>query len=231
MREPCATGDPTRPNGKCAAALLAGLTVLLVVPSEAASPPAGTSVGLVWFDPENMLPDGFAEARQEIDAIFRGIGVEVRWTQGGHDSGYLSAGRPEVAVVLVAEDRSHGPRSVMGLVLRGEKTIRVAWVFVNNVRVALGHRPLRPRPSPEQIPELARAVARVAAHEVVHAIAPDEPHAREGLMSEALSRHFLLRERAIIDPRCASAFLSRLAALPPARDANIALGTVSFPGF
>ncbi len=230
MRELSATGDPARPNGRCAATLLAGLTVLLVVPAEAGSPPAGTSVGLVWFDPEDMLPDGFAEARQEIDSIFRGIGVEVRWSRG-QGSRYLSAGRPEVAVVLVAEDRSHGPRSVMGLVLRGERTTRVAWVFVNNVRAALGHRPLRPRPSPEQVPELARAVARVAAHEVVHAIAPEEPHARDGLMSEALSRHCLLRERAIIDPRCAFAFLSRLAALPPARDAYIAVGTVSFPGF
>ncbi len=206
------------------------LALLLAVPSGAASLPAGTTVGLVWFDPQDTLPDGFGDVRQEVNSIFRGIGVEVQWTRGGPATVYGQGGRPEVAVILVAEDRSRGPASIMGLVLRSQRPTRVAWVFVNNVRAALGHDLLRPRPSLVEAPDLARAVARVAAHEIVHAIAPGEPHARDGLMSQALSRHFLLGERATIDPRCASAFLSRLAALPPARDASIALGTVSLPG-
>ena len=118
----------------------------------------------------------------------------------------------------------------MGLVLRGPKPTRVAWVFVNNVRAALGHDSVRTRPNLVGAPDLVRAVARVAAHEVVHAIAPDEPHARDGLMSQALSRHFLLGARAPIDPRCASVFLGRLAELSPTRDASLALRTVPFRG-
>ncbi len=206
------------------------LAVLLAAPSGAASPPAVTTVGLVWFDPQDTLPDRFSDLRQEVDSIFRGIGVEVQWTRGGPGTVYDLGGRPQVAVILVAEDRSKGPRSIMGLVLRSQRPTRVAWVFVNNVRAALGHDPRRARPSLVEAPELARAVARVAAHEVVHAIAPDQPHAREGLMSQALGRPFLLGERATIDPRCASAFLSRLAERSPTREATLALGTVPVPG-
>jgi len=206
------------------------LAVLLAAPSGAASPPAVTTVGLVWFDPQDTLPDRFSDLRQEVDSIFRGIGVEVQWTRGGPGTVYDLGGRPQVAVILVAEDRSKGPRSIMGLVLRSQRPTRVAWVFVNNVRAALGHDPRRARPSLVEAPELARAVARVAAHEVVHAIAPDQPHAREGLMSQALGRPFLLGERATIDPRCASAFLSRLAERSPTLEATLALGTVPVPG-
>jgi len=206
------------------------LAVLLAAPSGAASPPAVTTVGLVWFDPQDTLPDRFPDLRQEVDSIFRGIGVEVQWTRGGPGTVYDLGGRPQVAVILVAEDRSKGPRSIMGLVLRSQRPTRVAWVFVNNVRAALGHDPRRARPSLVEAPELARAVARVAAHEVVHAIAPDQPHAREGLMSQALGRPFLLGERATIDPRCASAFLSRLAERSPTLEATLALGTVPVPG-
>src|SRR5205809_26705 len=177
------------------------LAVLLAVPSGAAAPPAVTTVGLVWFDPQDTLSDRFGDLREEVDSIFRGIGVEVQWTRGGPGTVYGLGGRPEVAVILLAEDRSKGPESIMGLVLKSPKPTRVAWVFVSNVRAALGH-----------------------------AIAPDEPHARDGLMSQALSRHFLLGERATIDPRCASAFLGRLAALSPTRDASLALRTVPLRG-
>jgi hypothetical protein len=222
---------PEVPMREPSATLLAALAVILVAPARAASPPAGTTVSLVWFDPEDMLPGAFEDARQEIDAIFRGIGVEVRWRRGGGGSPYVSPERPEVAVILLSEDRSHGPSSVMGLVRRGDTPSRVAWVFVNNVRTTLSHLPLKARPGPAEIPELARAVARVAAHEVVHAIAPEAPHARNGLMNEALSRRFLLGESATIDARCASAVLLRLAALPAPREASIAPGPVSFPGF
>ena len=57
--------------------------------------------------------------------------------------------------------------------------------------------------------------ARVVAHEVIHAIAPDEPHARNGLMRHAMNRTFLLSDKAPLDGRCARAFLAGLAARKP----------------
>jgi hypothetical protein len=76
------------------------------------------------------------------------------------------------------------------------------------VRYALAYPPAADVGSVE---EVARALARVAAHEIVHAIAPDVPHAAHGLMRHSLDRSFLVGSRATIDPRCAAAFRARLA--------------------
>jgi hypothetical protein len=47
--------------------------------------------------------------------------------------------------------------------------------------------------------ELARALARVVAHEVFHVVAPAVPHASSGLMSGRLGRAELLRRESRID--------------------------------
>ena len=57
--------------------------------------------------------------------------------------------------------------------------------------------------SPRERDELGLALARVVAHEVVHAIVPDEPHAASGLMHHSMDRRFLLGVRAPIDEGCA----------------------------
>ena len=105
----------------------------------------------------------------------------------------------------------------MGLVMREQEPSRAIWVFLRSVRWTLGHDlGRRGRASRADSRELALALARVVAHEVVHAIAPDEPHSHRGLMSHSLNRSFLLGKGAPLDPQCAAAFLVRLAARLPA---------------
>src|SRR5260370_17751275 len=100
--------------------------------------------------------------------------------------------------------------------MRQQKPNRAIWVFLRSVRWTLGHDPGGRRSASDAEPrELALALARVVAHEVVHSIAPYEPHSHRGLMSHSLNRSFLLGTRAPIDPQCAPASLVRLAAPPP----------------
>jgi hypothetical protein len=102
----------------------------------------------------------------------------------------------------------------MGLVIRDQRPTRAVWVFLSSVRWTLGdpapERPLNAR----QEREVALALARVVAHEVVHAIAPDEPHSRGGLMNHSLNRAFLLGPRSPLTGPCARAFLDQLQARP-----------------
>jgi hypothetical protein len=49
--------------------------------------------------------------------------------------------------------------------------------------------------------DLARAIARVLVHEVVHAVAPNLSHADEGVMHDALLVGALLRQAITIDRR------------------------------
>lgn len=178
---------------------------------------AGPAVSLFWFDPQEALPGGHEAMEQEVASIFRAMGVRVTWTRGGLGTLYGQAQVPEIPVILLARDPAPTRRNqrVMGLVIRDQEPRRAIWLFLDNVQWTLGQRPGRMGLSKRETVELGRALARVVAHEVVHAIAPEEPHAQAGLMHHSLNRGFLTGQRAPIDPQCASAFLTRLAALLP----------------
>jgi hypothetical protein len=171
--------------------------------------PRAADLALVWYDPSGALPDGFPALAAEVAAIFRRLGVEASWREGGV---YGEAPIPEVPVILLGRQPAAARRSerVLGLVVPAQEPLRAVWVFQDNVRLALGlgTGSLGPR----DVDALGRALGRVVAHEVIHAIAPEAPHASAGLMRHALSPDFLLRRRADVDSRCASAFKTRLAA-------------------
>lgn len=197
-----------------------------MLPGQDAPAWSGPRISLLWFDPRESLPGGFETVRQEVARIFRDIGVDVRWTVGGLGTVYGAADVPELPVILLPDDPapSRARRHIMGLVLKSPEPSRAIWVFLKNVRWTLGHDTRRPTPRTEgEAQDLALALARVVAHEVVHAIAPDEPHSRGGLMSHSLSRGYLLGRRIPFDSKCAASFLARLAALlPPAPEAAAA---------
>jgi hypothetical protein len=105
----------------------------------------------------------------------------------------------------------------MGLVMRNQRPTRAVWVFLSSVRWTLGHPAPQSPLNARQAREAALALARVVAHEVVHAIAPEEPHSRGGLMNHSLNRAFLLGPRSPLRGPCARAFLDQLQSLPTPR--------------
>jgi hypothetical protein len=164
---------------------------------------------IVWYDPKTLLPGLGEGVSREVGAVFGTIGVNVGWQEGGL---YGEAPVPEVPVILLREDprRSRARANIMGLVIRDQVPTRAVWVFLEPLLRNLGIAPLwRPLGDDEKA-EVSRALARVVAHEAVHAIAPDEPHTRAGLMRHSLDRAFLLGRRAALEPACASAFLLEL---------------------
>ncbi|HKC14274.1 MAG TPA: hypothetical protein VKI41_19785 [Vicinamibacteria bacterium] len=197
-------------------------------------PPAATvspALVLVWFDPDGLLPSAFEPLGREVAATFREIGVEVAWRQGGPGRSCADGPVPELPVILLPADPRRGNEAahVMGLVIRNQRPTRAVWVFLSSLRWTLGdpapERPLNSR----QEREVALALARVVAHEVVHAIAPDEPHSRGGLMNHSLNRAFLLGPRSALTGPCARAFLDQLQALPgPRAGAPPSGGSVSW---
>jgi hypothetical protein len=166
--------------------------------------PRSADLTLVWFDPTTVLPKTFEALAGEVQSVFRAMGVEVGWRVGGQ---FGDSQGPEVPVILLPSDPAGKRRRerVMGLVVRDQRPHRAVWVFADTVRHALG--------GEEKVNahELARALGRVVVHEVVHAVAPKAPHAREGLMQHALGREILSGPGARVDAACASAFVARLA--------------------
>lgn len=180
------------------------------------TPPSRAPVlTLVWFDVQRQLPSGFDAMATEVQTIFREIGVEVAWRTGGPGTTFGESAIPEIAVILLEQDPLPSRRRdrIMGLVRRDPQSARTVWAFASTMRDALG----LPAGAGFTLDvggtlHLARAMARVVAHEIVHALAPARPHAHDGLMRNALGRAQLLGARERLDPDCARAVVSGLAA-------------------
>ena len=165
---------------------------------------------LVFFDPTSALPVSPAEVKAEVEKVFGALGVPVLWREGRESP--VTEGS-DLQVILLPSDRSAGRLSAntMGAVRKAEDAPRALWVFLPAVRAALG---VSPRSggllAPTERAFLARALARVIAHETIHAVAPDHPHSRHGLMSSQMSRKELLRDQVQVDDASLSALLAGL---------------------
>lgn len=201
-------------------------------PPAVPAPAAAQRLTLVLFDVQRQLPMGFEEMAQEVRAIFAEIGVEIAWRQA--EPGDTFGDRPgiELPVILLANDPSPARRQrpIMGLVVRDQQPVRSIWAFMCQLKRTLG---LDPRPgylySGNERRMLSRALARVVAHEVVHALAPEHPHDEQGLMRQTLSRKMLVGTRGALGAEGTRSVLAGLALLaaPPAERSRPAEVTVA----
>jgi len=148
---------------------------------------------LVWFDFSELLPSDEAEVEREVRSIFCRLGVDVGWEIGSSGRMLDDYARvPQIPVIL----RKRSPRrlEVMGQVPQDANVRPVVWVYLDGIKAALGLDPsVRPGHASEVASHsIATAVGRVAAHEVIHALAPRQRHAAKGLMRSALGRTALL---------------------------------------
>ncbi len=139
---------------------------------------------LILIDAEGLSPEAAGVLGREVGAILAGTGVDVDVGFAGEASlDSADASGVAVKVVLLSESgRRFGVGDDhMGAHLRVDgRPGDTVYVFVPVVREALGNRLQTARRRAELL--LGRALGRVAAHEVVHAIAPDVPHASSGVM-------------------------------------------------
>jgi hypothetical protein len=178
-------------------------------------PPA---LQLVWFDPSQTLPASATDAlAEEVRSIFRELGVEVGFRVVTADATYGDGAVTEIPIILLKDDPvvARRPTRVLGLVMRHQEPNHAVWAFLENVRWTLGLDEGRALRTAGHELELGLALGRVVAHEVIHAVAPEEPHSKNGLMGHSMNRAFLLGAHAPLEERCGRAFLEGLAARGP----------------
>jgi hypothetical protein len=164
---------------------------------------AAGGLEIVWFDPLDAMPCAFEEMTMEADRVFNAMGVRVAWLKATQDT-YTRP--PQVHAVLVDGREAPGRELTMGATQRDRTSGLHTWVSLPAVKRTLGIDPTPGRSiSPGQRWQIARAVARVLVHEVVHAVAPSLPHAERGLMGHRLNRQFLLSAGVRFDPAAAAA--------------------------
>jgi hypothetical protein len=202
-----------------------GMDVALPAVAPPMRPAASMAVTVAFVDAERVLSDeSVALMTEEVRAVFRELHIDARVLRA-------APGKPieetEGVVVPVIARRRQPPGlsrdRIMGLVLRDHEAPSPAWVFVDNVRSTLRTR----RGWATDGRDLGVAVGRVAAHEVIHALAPEHPHARTGLMAGMLDRAALLGPRPPTEPSCARSLAQGIAILDaPRPPAGAPLGRV-----
>ena len=84
----------------------------------------------------------------------------------------------------------------MGVYLGDDGLQPAVYIFVRNVLRALSlHGHMARIPTHKERHRIARALGKVVAHEVIHALTPDCAHESQGLMRNSLGRYLLLNQR------------------------------------
>ena len=148
---------------------------------------------LAFVDCATLPPAMLAAVQKETVGLVASMGVDadVRTLAPGADL-------DTAAVTLILMDGQSPTRAmdgVMGAVQR-QGVLPALWIYSANVAVGsrLGWR-ARGRWSAEDRDSFARAMARVAVHEVVHLVCPWREHDREGLMAAVMDRRTLIGSR------------------------------------
>jgi hypothetical protein len=166
---------------------------------------------LSWADPSGAAVGLEVLVRGEVASLIEAMGVRVRWRRAASDE---LARADEVRVILLDRPATRDG----GLLVLGATPPRFAvaphvWIHVPSVRAAVGV-PAGRSLSAMGVHErrvLGVALGRVAAHEVVHAVAPGVSHG-QGLMSAFLVGRTLTAPSIGIDPGVGGAVRAGLAA-------------------
>jgi hypothetical protein len=148
------------------------------------------STRLEWIDVNALAPFAYGAMASEVTRTLADHGVCARV-----DRVPPSAMREdgEIAVILLRSMAGGGVgRRVMGATSRRDERNATVWVYFDEVASVLELPPREPE-AWTAVDRFAfgRALGRVAAHEVIHALLPGRPHDRIGLMAPSFGRHAL----------------------------------------
>src|SRR5687767_2317093 len=137
---------------------------------------------LVWLDRGARVEPVREQTFLELERILRETGLGAVWTIW--DGSAREAHESEISIDIEDVPPAYLPRRTMAATRPATRHI---WVFMRNVREAVGLAPQPREPlSGRGAERLSRALARVLVHELAHAGAPDEPHATSGVRAPRL---------------------------------------------
>jgi len=159
---------------------------------------------LVWVDPTDIAAGTFATVAAESRTLLEATGADVTWTSAPRGA----VVGPESLVVIAVPtyptslNREHHVMGSTRMVADGALAV---WVFPDQVAWALGL-DMDMRRSWGQRAEamFGLALARVASHEVIHALGAAS-HSKRGLMAAHLDRNALTSRSLRIDPSTVAA--------------------------
>lgn len=169
---------------------------------------------LALFDRVRLSPAMFDEMAGELDRVLPARNAEIVWLVA-NDQLVIHSPQGEIQVILSPSlpEVWGFDETVMGAVLSGGRKDPGGVIVVFPARVAQvvgAQKYLKFPRRARRDPRLARALARVIAHEIIHAVAPDHLHGQDGLMHASQTRASLLEPGSEVDSACLAVFETRL---------------------
>lgn len=186
--------------------LLIVAVVVVVAALVTATPPVGAEpapaplrrLTVVFVDVERALPPlATSNLRDEAVRSLRGAGVELEWLRA--EAGQSFDGTTYKLLLVRRAPAGLRQRCAMGSVISRPDAPRAAWLYLDSVLATLRLLADPERLGLVQARDLGMALGKVAAHELVHAVAPELPHARGGLMAAQMGRTMLTSSSLPID--------------------------------
>lgn len=173
-----------------AASAAMAMAVATSVPAAARERECAVETRLQWVDVSDLAPFAYRAMAAEAKEILAEHGVCADLARASTGSVRIDG---EIGVILLPSMGGAGVgRHVMGATRKRAARHATVWVYFNEVASALGLAGRTPESwTSIERAELGRALGRVAAHEVVHALLPQRPHDRQGLMAPNLGRREL----------------------------------------
>jgi hypothetical protein len=179
---------------KTRASVLVMFALLAGVSSAGAQPPR---LDLVWVDPTGIVGGTYSAVSAESSQALAAIGADVRWTAAAPRGAVVGPESLVVIAVPTYKNTNGSQNHVMGSTRVVAEGALAVWVFPDQVAWALGlDFALRPSWNKRDEAHFARALARVASHEILHALGAAE-HTRGGLMAARLDRKALTSTAAL----------------------------------
>jgi hypothetical protein len=179
--------------------------VCLLTPSHPCSGETGApgAVRCVFVDPFSSASFAFAGMSREAREILEHVGVQTVWRE---EAGVpASRDGNEVFLILLRRPAGTLPPRTLGAVMRSSAPN--AWLYSGTITDILGLDPndLGGWTDVQRI-DFARALGRVAAHELVHLLLPALPHSHAGLMRPTVARRDLIHDAVTLDASVKNAF-------------------------
>jgi hypothetical protein len=173
---------------KTRATVMAVAALVVTASTAGAEPPR---LDLVWVDPTGIVPGTYPVLTNESRNALAAIGADVHWTNAPPQGAVVGPESLVVIAVPTYKNTSGSENHVMGSTRVVAYGALAVWVFPDQVAWALGlDLGMRPSWGKRAESHFARALARVASHEILHALGAAE-HTRSGLMAARLDRKAL----------------------------------------
>ena len=156
---------------------------------------------ILWLNGAEATSFPAAVAEQEVVEIFRDMDIEVSWVSQTRSQEENTPPPIRVIVISTPPDRWSLPADALGVRIVDGLQARAVYVLLSSLQRALGIAPnMHRRPTPMERRQIAEAVGRVAAHEIVHLLTQSGEHDAGGLMRASWSLSSLTTRKLRVQP-------------------------------